>query len=77
MSKFYYLQYNDYSKPERYNTLADAKQAYGEYVEDTKNLGNTPLAATVHIATSRSAIAEYPDYVLSVGPRGGIRLEKA
>ena len=35
------------------------------------------ITASIHIAESRDEIAEYPDYVLSVGPNGGIRKERA
>jgi hypothetical protein len=35
------------------------------------------LEASIHIADSRDELAEYPDFVLSLGPRGGVRVERA
>ena len=34
------------------------------------------IEASLHIADSRSALQEYPDFVLSLGPRGGLRCER-
>lgn len=35
------------------------------------------IEATVHIAPTREAVDEYPDFVLSLGPRGGVRVDRA
>lgn len=34
------------------------------------------IAATLHVGKSLDEIAEYPDFVLSLGPRGGIVCER-
>lgn len=33
--------------------------------------------ASIHIADHIDQVAEYPDFVLSLGPRGGVKIEKA
>lgn len=51
--------------------------AVGEYraiAQEMDNYGQR-IFASVHIASKRSEIAEYPDFVLSLGPRGGIKKE--
>ena len=35
------------------------------------------IEGSIHIAPRLSDIVEYPDYVLSLGPRGGLRIERA
>lgn len=34
------------------------------------------LEATIHIANTMEEVAEYPDYVLSLGSRGGLKKER-
>lgn len=34
------------------------------------------IEASVHVAASKDELQEYPDYVLSLGPRGGVRKER-
>ena len=64
------------------DTLDEAKKcqsiefAKGEFMavaEELARYGQT-IEATVHIARRRSEVAEYPDYVLSLGPRGGLKV---
>lgn len=45
---------------------ADAMGRFGQTIE-----------ASIHIAKNRNELAEYPDYVLSIGPRGGLKKERA
>ena len=33
--------------------------------------------ASIYLAPSRAALTNYPDFVCSVGPRGGIKVERA
>lgn len=33
------------------------------------------IEASVHIAPTMAEVVEYPDFVLSLGPRGGVRVE--
>jgi hypothetical protein len=35
------------------------------------------LEATLHRAPDREHVAEYPDWVLSIGPRGGVVVDRA
>jgi hypothetical protein len=35
------------------------------------------IEASIHIASDFEELVEYPDYVLSLGPRGGLRKEAA
>lgn len=49
-----------------FKITADAVGCLGQAIE-----------ASVHIAKNRSELVEYPDYVLSVGPRGGLKKERA
>lgn len=74
----YYLRMgNDYlNEAERHTTLRDAVSAYREVANELNRYGQR-IDASLHIAAKRSEIDEYPDYVLSVGPRGGVRCERA
>lgn len=33
--------------------------------------------ASIHIAENIDEVAEYPDFVCSLGPRGGLKIERA
>lgn len=33
--------------------------------------------ASIHIADHIAQVVEYPDFVLSLGPRGGVKIERA
>ncbi len=59
-----------------YRTRADALAAFLADARELARYGQD-LAATVHLAPSRAELAEYPDLVLSLGPRGGLRVELA
>ena len=53
------------------------KFAIGEFQAIAQELDNygQRIEASIHIANKRSEIAEYPDYVISLGPRGGVKKE--
>ena len=74
----YYLRMgNDcLDEAERHATLRDAVAAFREVANELGRYGQR-IEASVHIAAKRSECDEYPDYVLSVGPRGGVRCERA
>lgn len=59
----------------RHQRLRDAVDAFRDVAEELGHYEQR-IAASVHIAPKRSECDEYPDYVLSVGPRGGIRCER-
>lgn len=48
--------------------LAEARELarYGQQID-----------ASLHIARTAADVVEYPDYVLSLGPRGGLKMERA
>lgn len=75
----YYLRMgSDYlTDAVKHSTKASAIAAFRETNEELDRFGNTPLEASIHIATSKDGLAEYPDFVLSMGPRGGVKVERA
>jgi hypothetical protein len=69
-------------------SISDAVGEYRRYVEDVLRFQDTADEAAIHIPDNdkgsvaarpnpRDRLCDYPDYVLSVGPRGGIRKERA
>lgn len=60
----------------RHHRLADAIDAYRDVANDLGRFGQG-IDGTIHRAAKRSECDEYPDYVLSIGPRGGVRCERA
>lgn len=75
---YYYLRVgdDDLDTAERHRTKADALAAYAEVARELARYDQR-IEATVHIAPLRREIADYPDFVLSLGPRGGIRCDAA
>ncbi len=61
---------------ERHASKKDACAAFMEVAQELDGYGQT-MTATLHIAPNRNEIAEYPDFVLSLGPRGGLKIERA
>lgn len=51
---------------ERYMSVAEGLARYEQQIE-----------ASIHIAPDRNKVVEYPDFVLSLGPRGGLKKEAA
>ena len=78
MSARYYLRLgsDDLDQARRYRTRADAVAASASAARELAPYGQD-LGASVHQAASRAALDEYPDLVLSLGPRGGVRVERA
>ena len=63
----------------RYRTQAAAIRAYRATAEELARYGQT-IEATLHGAHGDGhawEIVEYPDYVLTLGPRGGVHLTRA
>ncbi len=58
-----------------YPSIAEAKEAFRTIAEALAQY-EQKYEATVHIADNEDEIAEYPDYVLSLGPRGGLKVER-
>jgi len=78
MSARYYLRLgsDDLDQARRYRTRADAVAAYGYAARELAEYGQD-LDGSVHLAPSRAELVEYPDLVLSLGPRGGVRVVRA
>ena len=53
-------------------SLAVARASYMAAARELDRYGQK-ITATVHIATSLAAAAEYPDYLLELGARGGLQ----
>lgn len=58
-----------------YLTKSSAIEAYSKIARKLDRYGQK-IDASIHIADSMSEVVEYPDYVLSLGPRGGVKVEK-
>lgn len=57
-------------------TRAAAVREFRIVATELWNFGQR-LEATIHRAPDREHVAEYPDWVLSIGPRGGIVVDRA
>lgn len=78
MSARYYLRLgsDDLDQARRYRTRADAVAAYADAARELAEYGQD-LGASVHLAPTRAELVEYPDLVLSLGPRGNVRVVRA
>lgn len=56
--------------------LAEAKRRYYRGAVQLLQYDQR-IEATIHIADRIEDVVEYPDYVLSLGPRGGLKCERA
>jgi hypothetical protein len=76
--KYWFLRMgNDYlEQAKRYRTQKDAIEAYKETARELAQYGQA-ISATLHIAPSRDAVVEYPDYVLALSERGAVIKEQA
>lgn len=59
-----------------YNSVAAAGREFHRVATSLWRYGQR-IEATIHIAPSRKEVVEYPDFVLSLGPRGGLKCERA
>lgn len=59
-----------------YRSKAAALDAFERTARELDRYGQA-IEATLHIADSKDDLAEYPDFVLALGPRGGLRCERA
>ena len=60
----------------RHHRKSDALDAFREVAEELARYDQR-VEGSIHIADRRSECDEYPDFVLSLGPRGGLRCERA
>lgn len=56
-------------------SIAYAKAEFAAAATELDRYGQR-IEASIHIAASKDELSEYPDYVLSLGPRGGIHMER-
>ena len=59
-----------------FRTKSAALDYYRAVAEDLQRF-DQQIEATVHVAPDRDQVVEYPDWVLSLGPRGGLRVQAA
>ena len=59
----------------RYATKKDALSTFRDVAEGQARFGRD-VQGTIHMADRRSEVVEDPDWVLSLGPRGGLRCER-
>lgn len=73
----YYLRVggDTLEQAERHRTKGDAVAAYAEAALELDRYGQK-IEASIHISDRLADIDEYPDFVLSLGPRGGVRCER-
>lgn len=77
-----YLIYagSPHEKPEAFRSMAEAKDDFWVTAKELDRYGQK-CEATLHLRDERihdePKMSEYPEYVLSLGPRGGLRCEQA
>jgi hypothetical protein len=78
MKNLYFLRIGeDYLEDARaYQTKRGAVAAYSRVARDLARIEQR-IDASIHIAPRPADTVEYPDFVLSLGPRGGVRVESA
>lgn len=72
----YWLVESDLDAAQGFLTKGAAVQAFADSARQLARYGQS-LEATLHIANGRAELQEYPDFVLSLGPRDGVRVERA
>ena len=68
---------NDYLEDAKaFNTKQGAVAYFRRTAEELARYGQA-CSASIHIAPRMNDVVEYPDFVLSLGVRGGVHIEKA
>ena len=76
MATCYLREGSDYLEDAvRYHTISDAKASFMTTAQELDRYGQKHEAA-IHIADTLDEVVEYPDYVLSLGKRGGLVCER-
>lgn len=60
----------------KFHSIAAAKEEYLSVARELDRYGQR-IGGSIHIARTRDDVVEYPDYVLSLGPHGGFKVERA
>ena len=63
------------SAVEEHPSISEACAAFLSTAKDLNRYGQK-IDGALHFAPDLASIAEYPDRVLSLGPRGGLKMEK-
>jgi len=76
MKRQYFLVFasdpiTDVTDADGYDSKAAACRAFRFTAEELAEYGQQ-VEASLHIAKTAADVVEYPDYVLSLGPRGGL-----
>lgn len=71
-----YLLYagSPHDEPIPFRSMSEAKDDFWVTAKELDRYGQA-ITASSHIAPTLSHMSEYPDYVLSLGPRGGLKVE--
>lgn len=74
----YYLRMgSDYlEQASKFGSKANALHAFETAARELDRYGHR-IEASLHIADRKDDLQEYPDFILSLGPRGGLRCERA
>jgi hypothetical protein len=59
-----------------YRSRAAAVAAYRAVAVELDQYGQS-IEATIHLAPDRASVDDYPDFALALGPRGGVRVDRA
>lgn len=73
-----YLLYagSPHDEPIPFRSMSEAKDDFWVTAKELDRYGQA-ITASLHIAPTLLQMSEYPDYVLSLGPRGGLKVESA
>lgn len=78
MPAYYYLRMgcDPVEKAIRMDSKASAIEAYRTAAQELAQYEQS-LEGAIHLAECRDELVDYPDFVLSLGPRGGVRCTAA
>lgn len=78
LPRLYFLRIdNDYLEDAKaFQTRQGAIRRFSIVARELAQYGQE-CVASIHIAPTRDTLVEYPEWVLSLGPRGGVRIERA
>lgn len=65
----------DLSEAKKFHSIAAAKEEYLSVARELDRYGQR-IGGSIHIARTRDDVVEYPDYVLSLGQHGGLKVER-
>lgn len=75
--KAYLRMASDYlDEAKRYPSKRAAVEAFTDAARELNRYGQR-LEASIHYARNREELNEYPDFTLQLGPRDGVRVERA